>query len=110
MSADYYGRALEHDRHMQAMANADALGPIVTVAPGEVRLEVPAAMAATIRGTATLYRAADASADRTMTLAPATGSTIAIPTIGLASGHWRLQVQWSAAGRDYYLERHLQLP
>ena len=41
---------------------------------------------------------------------PAADGTIVIPTAGLASGSWRLRVQWSADGRDYYVERDLRLP
>jgi len=98
VSADYYQQALSHDRHMQAMANGDALG---------------AAMDATtraMRGTATLYRPSDSHADRTTALMPAVDGTIVIPTAGLASGRWQLRVQWSAGGRDYYFERDLRLP
>ena len=109
VSADYYGQALDHDRHMQAVANGDALGPVVALTAGEVRLRVPATMVQTMRGTATLYRASDAHADRTMALMPAADGTVVIPTAGLASGRWRLQVQWSSEGRDYYLERDLRL-
>jgi hypothetical protein len=109
VSADYYAQALDHDRHMQAIANGDALGRIVTVAAGEVRLRLPAAMVPGMRGTVTLYRAADAHADRRTALTAAADGTVVIPTAGLAPGRWRLQIAWSAEGRDYYLERDLRL-
>jgi nitrogen fixation protein FixH len=112
VSADYYQQALSHDRHMQAMANGDALGAgtDATTVAGEVRFRVPAAMARAMRGTATLYRPSDSHADRTTALMPAVDGTIVIPTAGLASGRWQLRVQWSAGGRDYYFERDLRLP
>lgn len=111
VSADYYGQALAHDRHMQAVANGDALGAVIeTDTDGNVRLRVPVGMVRTMRGTATFYRASDARADRTVMLAADGDGRVILPTAGLASGHWRLQVQWSAGGRDYYVERDLRRP
>ena len=112
VSDDYYAQALAHDGHMQAVANGDALGAAasLTLAAGQVRLGLPATMVPGMHGTATLYRASDARADRTMALAPAADGTIVIPTAGLVSGRWQLRVQWSAGGRDYYIERALRLP
>ena len=112
VSEDYYARALSHDAHMQAVANANALGAEAgaRVDAGEVIVRVPAAMATLARGTVTLYRAANAGADRSVPLVPAADGTQTIATAGMASGQWRVQVQWSADGRDYYFERHVRLP
>lgn len=112
VSDDYYARALQHDGHMQAVANADALGTAVqaTVVDGRLTLRMPVAMAPLVRGTATLYRPASAAADRTVALVPAADGTMLVPTTGLASGRWQLHVRWSADGRDYYTERDLRLP
>ena len=112
VSDDYYAQALGHDQHMQAVANADALGHAVSarVDGGQVSLQFPAAMASRIRGTATLYRAADARADRQLALVPAADGTQAVPVAGLATGHWRIKLQWSADERDYYTERDIRLP
>jgi nitrogen fixation protein FixH len=112
VSEDYYARALAHDRHMQAVANGDAIGTTatVTVASGQVRLHLPEAMVPDTRGTATLYRASDARADRAVALRPSADGAIVIPTTGLAPGRWQLRIQWSSGGRDYYLERGLRLP
>lgn len=112
VSDDYYARALAHDGHMQAVANADALGTAVgaRVSDAGIEVRVPAAMAALVRGTATLYRAADARADRRVDLVMHADGTQTIPIGGLAPGRWRIQLQWSAADRDYYAERDLRIP
>jgi len=112
VSVDYYAHALAHDRHMQAVANGDALGEAVdaTLATGQVQLRLPATMTPGMLGTATLYRASDARADRTVTLTPGTDGIVVIPTEGLVPGRWQLRVQWSAGGRDFYVERDLRLP
>ena len=112
VSEDYYARALSHDAHMQAVANGEALGSAIGVTVEADRLDVrlPPSMASLVRGTATLYRAANASADRTVPLVLAHDGTQVIPTAGLAPGQWRLQLRWSADGRDYYAERDVRLP
>jgi nitrogen fixation protein FixH len=112
VSEDYYARALGHDEHMQAVANGAALGSAIGVTVDTDRLDVrlPPAMASLVRGTATLYRAANSSADRTVALVLAPDGTQVIPTAGLAPGQWRLQLRWSADGRDYYAERDIRLP
>lgn len=109
---DYYARALDHDAHMRAVANAEALGTAfsVTVTPAGVVVQLPADMAATATGTATLYRPSDASADRRIGLAPAADGRVLLPIAGLAAGRWRLQVQWSVREQAYYAERELRLP
>lgn len=112
VSADYYAQALAHDRHVQAVANADALGQAVAAAVdgGHVLITLPPSMATHMRGTATLYRAADAGADRTVSLIPDADGRQAIPLAGLAAGRWQLQLTWSADGRDYYVERDIRIP
>jgi nitrogen fixation protein FixH len=112
VSEDYYARALAHDDRLQARANADALGAGVgaTVTADHVRVRVPAAMAPLVRGTVTLYRPADARADRAVALVPAADGTQSLAIAGLAPGLWRLQMQWSADGHDYYAERDIRIP
>lgn len=112
VSEDYYGRALAHDGRVQALANADALGAAVgaTVAADHVRVRVPPAMAPQLRGTITLYRPADARADRTVAFVPGADGTQTLATAGMVAGRWRLQMQWSADGHDYYAERDIRIP
>jgi nitrogen fixation protein FixH len=114
VSDDYYARSLAHDGHMQAVANADALGSTlrVDVRPEArvVHVQWPAGLASQVRGVATMYRPSNARADRSVPLVPGEDGALDIPTTGLAPGLWRLQLRWSAAGRDYYVERDLRLP
>lgn len=112
VSDDYYAQALGHDQRMQAMANADALGTAVSarVDGRQVRLRFPVDMAGRVRGTATLYRASDARADRTEPLVPGPDGSQVLAGNGLAKGHWRLKMQWTADGRAYHIERDIRLP
>lgn len=113
VSDDYYARSLAHDRHMQAVANAGALGAALRIEvrreAEQVRVQFPQAMAARLDGTATLYRPASARQDRVVPIAATPEGVMTLPTGGLAEGHWRLQLQWTAEGRDFYAERDLRL-
>jgi hypothetical protein len=112
VSDDYYAQALDHDRHMQAVANGDALaGAVSALVEGDtLRLQFPAAMASRVRGTAHLYRPADARADRAEALVPEADGSQSIALRGLARGHWRVKLQWSADGRDYFVQRDVRVP
>jgi len=113
VSNDYYARSLQHDSHMRAVANADALGSSLRIevdnAAHAVRVQWPPSTAARLRGTATLYRPASARDDRTVAIETTGDGGMALTTTGLAAGHWRLQLQWTADGRDFYAERDLHL-
>lgn len=113
VSSDYYARSLQHDSHMQAVANADALGAALRIEvrrdAGQVRVQFPQAMVARIGGTATLYRPASARQDRVVSIATTPDGVMTLPTAGLAEGHWRLQLRWRVEGRDFYAERDLRL-
>ncbi len=110
---DYYARSLEHDGHVQAIANAEALGASLAVETQSdariVRLRLPSDMAPHVRGAATMYRPSNARADRTVPIVPAADGTFVIPTDGLDAGIWRLKLAWRVGERAYYAERALEL-
>lgn len=114
VSPEYYAQSLEHDARMTARANAAALGAslVIDVRPddGEVHVRWPAAMAANVEGMATLYRPSSAALDRTVRLAPDADGRQVLSLEGLAPGAWRLQVEWTAQGAAYYVERDLVTP
>ncbi|HET7220556.1 MAG TPA: FixH family protein [Vicinamibacterales bacterium] len=110
VSPDYYARSLQLDRRMEAVRNAAALGQRLTVAqtaPRAVALALPADQSADAKGTVTLYRASDASADRQMPIALDPSGRQEISLAGLLTGHWLVQVEWRARGRDYFVEREV---
>lgn len=114
VSPEYYARSLEHDARMAAVANAAALGAALEVVVQSedrtVQVRWPVAMAAHVQGTATLYRPSNAALDRSMALAPDPEGRQQFPLDGLASGHWRLQLEWTAQGVTYYAERDIVAP
>jgi nitrogen fixation protein FixH len=113
VSSDYYERSLAHDAHLAAVARTRALGPgfsvEVTAGGDALIVTLPAKAAAGARGRVTFYRPADASADRTVTLDLDAHGEQRVPLAGLAAGHWRARVEWTALGKAYYAEHAVAL-
>ena len=110
VSPDYYARALQQDQQIAAIRSTAALGASASVVSGGDRtaiLSLPAAQAGTARGTITLYRAADASADRVLDLRLDANGRQTITFDELPRGQWSVHVRWTANGREFYLERSL---
>ena len=108
VSVDYYAQSLRLDGRMAAERNALALGSslsIVEVSSRTVRVGLPRDMAPQAAGTIRLYRASSASDDREIALAVNADGYQDVALDGLRSGRWTVQVQWTALGRDYYVER-----
>jgi hypothetical protein len=109
---DYYANSLREDQHLAAIRNAQALGPALGVkSDGRDRIHVwvPPAHTSHVRGTVTLYRASDPTADRTLALDPDSRGEQDVNATDLARGLWLVQVRWSVENRDYYLEQPVVL-
>lgn len=110
VAADYYAQSLKQDAQMDAARNARDLGgaaSIVQSGDRAVAIAVPASHAASARGTVTLYRAADASADRVVDLKIDAAGRQQIPLDGLRPGVWLVRLRWHAQGHDFYLEQRV---
>jgi hypothetical protein len=113
VSGDYYEQSLAHDAHLAAIARTQALGPRfaidLTAGRDALIVTLPAEAAADARGRVTLYRAADASADRTVALRLDARGQQQVALAGLATGHWRARVEWTALGKAYFAEHVVAL-
>lgn len=108
----YYEDATRHDRRMEAIANAQAIGASVQLVDNGAAavLVVAPEQAGRARGSITWYRPSDVSADRVVSMSlDATGRQW-LPTAGLRAGHWRLKIDWDVDGRPFYLERAIFVP
>jgi nitrogen fixation protein FixH len=108
VSPDYYAQSLQLDRRMAAERNALALGArlsVVEVSARRLRLSLPRELAPHATGTIRLYRASSAAEDRDIALAVSADGYQDIPLDGLARGRWTVQVQWTALGRGYFVQR-----
>ena len=63
-----------------------------------------------VSGTITLFRPSDFKLDQTVTLAPGADGRQLVPDVPLASGLWRVQVEWVQAGERYYHETRVVIP
>ena len=108
VSPDYYAESLREDQHLAATRNAQALGTALAVkTDGRDRIHVslPPADASRLRGIVTLYRASDATADRTFALHPDSKGEQDVNVSGVARGLWMIQLRWSVDAVDYYFEQ-----
>jgi hypothetical protein len=128
VSVDYYEQSLQHDAHMQAIANADALGAGVRIAAAEeegaaaVDVSLPAfgmraasthatsTRGVTGTGTITLYRPSDRAADRVVPLSLDADGHQRIVVNGAARGRWIVKLAWREEQKDFYHEQAVLLP
>ena len=109
----YYEKEIAYQGRIRAMERTRALGSEVGIetAPGAVIVRYPRAMAsAAIEGRVLLYRPSDRTADRVLAVIADSAARQVVPFSGLASGLWRVQVQWRARGEEYYLEQPFMVP
>lgn len=84
----------------QATVNLDAVGQTITVA-------IPASHAVGAQGMIHFYRPSDAKLDHQLRLAPGANGTQQIDAANLRAGLWKIAVQWTTEGKEYFLERAL---
>jgi hypothetical protein len=112
VSPDYYADSLREDQQLAAIRNAQtlAISPVIEWdGRDRIRVSIPAAQASTARGSITLYRASDVSADRTLDLKPSVRGEQDVQVDHLSRGLWLVKLRWSAEGRDYYFEQSVTL-
>lgn len=110
VSTDYYAQSLRQDQQMDAVRNARGLGTAAGVVQSQDRavvVSIPQAQASSARGTVTLYRASDASADHVVDLRTDAAGRQRISLDGLKPGAWSVHVRWQAGGREFYLEQRV---
>jgi nitrogen fixation protein FixH len=114
VSADYYEQSLQHDRHRQAIANADAFGSAVRVAAAEdapaIDVSMPAEQSGGVTGVITLYRPSNRGADRVVPLSLDAEGHQRVAVDGAARGRWVIKLAWRAGGQDFYREQAVLLP
>ena len=112
VSGDYYEQSLRQDDRIAAENNARELGVVVSVderSPEVAVILMPARAAREAHGTVTLYRPSNSRADQETPLQLDARGEQRVPLDRLTPGRWVVQVRWSAAGRDYYVERGIHV-
>ena len=108
---DYYAESLREDQQIAARTNARRLGTAVSIAVegNGIRVTVPTTGTAT-RGSVTLYRASNPASDRRFAFSPDSRGTQLLSVAQLERGHWIVKLEWTTAGREYYVEQPIVLP
>ena len=109
----YYEKELGYQTRIKAMERTRALGRdagFVTT-PVAIIVQYPRAMASMAgEGHVLLYRPSDRSADRSLPIVADSAAQQAMPFTHLSSGLWRIQVQWTMRGEEYYMEQPFMVP
>lgn len=109
----YYDKEVQYQSRIEAMERARALGTSAGLerTSGGILLQFPRGVPRMeMAGTVTLYRPADHSADRILSVAPDSLWQQFVPTTSLAPGLWRCQMQWTMSQEEYYLEQPFMVP
>jgi hypothetical protein len=109
----YYEKELAYQVRIKAIERTQALGNEagIETAAGALTVRYPKSMvSSTAEGRVLLYRPSDRTADRSLTIAADTAGRQVIPFGTLASGLWRIQVQWTMQDQEYYLEQPFMVP
>lgn len=115
VSPDYYQQELRYQQRMESVARTQALPAPVQVryerTTQRLTLQLPSALARqAVRGELHFFRPSDQQLDFTLPFAPAGDpARQELSTARLAAGYWRLQVDFTAGGQPYFIEKELSI-
>lgn len=102
---DYYQAEITYQDRIEQMRNSRELAEPVKISYKAADDKIVAYMPETgsrMNGKVLVYRPSDSKMDRTLELDLASGDDWQMSTVGMASGLWRVEMEWSANGKDYY--------
>jgi hypothetical protein len=107
VSKDYYNEEIEYQTRIDKIANAQKLATPLQIQLNneteQLHIQYPADLE-NISGKIQLYRPTDSKKDVIVAVKPAEDHTQQINMAALQKGLWRVKVEWSAAGKEYYNE------
>lgn len=108
--ADYYEEEVHYQRQLDRLNRTAAIRSEVTVNHDAMKREVTLLLPAGHRaprpvGQIHFYRPSDAALDFQVPLAVDAAGLQRIGTGAMRGGLWKVRVQWSAAGHDYFFEK-----
>jgi nitrogen fixation protein FixH len=114
VSADYYQQELAYQQRMETVARTAALPVSVAVtyetAVSQLHLQLPPSFAGKhLEGNIHFFRPSDLKLDFTLPLQPSANLTQRINTQKIASGFWRIRVEFTADGQAYFVEKDLTI-
>ena len=114
VSKDYYEQEIRYQQRIDAIKRTQEQGviPLIAYDTASPAMTIRFAAAAAVQaatGTVTLYRASDASLDRSVAFAPDAAGAQNIPG-ALARGAWRVKLEWWKDGQAFYIEQAVKVP
>ncbi|MDB5236470.1 MAG: hypothetical protein JWR44_3463 [Hymenobacter sp.] len=115
VSADYYQQELAYQKRMESTARTAALPAPVQVhyerATQRIRLQLPPSLAGqAVQGTLHFFRPSDQTLDFKLPFEPTGDPALQeLSTAKLQPGYWRLRMDFTAAGQQYFVEKKLSI-
>lgn len=111
---NYYEKDVVYEQQIKRIARTNALPvkpSLIYDQTGQVlRLAFPLALGhMPTAGKVLLFRPADLHQDRLFSLELIADSLQSIPLPGLEAGLWRIKLDWTSGGEEYYLEQSLMV-
>ena len=108
VDTDYYEKGLNYDQEYEKKERVmkEDAAPSVEIDSQELRL----VFKDHVKGTIRLQRTADKRLDRITSIESDRNNAVVLPLEGIASGVWRMVLEWDAKGESYLYEQELTLP
>ena len=111
--ADYYDEEIHFQKQIDRVRRTDPVNAELAVnynpAQGDIRIQLPVAAGPAATGRVLLYRPADARLDEQHALQPGPDGIQIIDARKLQSGLWKVRVEWTRAGQEYYFDRAIRV-
>ena len=110
---NYYDNEVRFQQKLDLLNRTQPLAAQVAVAYDaalqDIVITLPAAQAQNASGQIVLYRPSDERLDQHLALAVAADGTQRLAAKELARGLWKVRIQWTANGKDYFFDHALVL-
>ena len=111
VSGDYYKEEVLYQQQLDNLKRTHQLGGQVSARylseAREIAVTLPIAHSLKASGTVKLYRPSDASLDFSVPLRLKSDGTQKIRAADLRPGFWKVRIQWSAAGQNYFFDQSI---
>ena len=111
--ADYYDEEVHFQKQIEKVKRTDPAQAELAIAYSaqrqEISLQLPAIQSGNATGQVMLYRPSDARLDQRHPLAVSANGAQTINARQLQPGLWKVRVEWSCNGQDYYFDRAIRV-
>lgn len=106
---NYYKQEMQYQQRINESSAALALDTPVRWNLSDDRENIILTFPAAATATVILYRPSNSALDKTFTLSAGSDGTARIPIKAIASGFWRMKIQWNIGDKKMYNEFSLTL-